>query len=186
MDNKKLFWGVVVVVLVLVWFVAGGKNKDLSDNNVEVPIATSTNEVSGTVKPVSNKPTVPKSLLSVNGNFQCEYEQSNASVVSKINIYVSGGKMRAEFRTRAGGINTVATLIVYDGYNLYSWKEGMPTGVVTQPKDISEFTSLIPADVSSAAVLGTNPNNANYDCHPWATDQSLLAKPSYVKFTQGV
>jgi len=187
---KNILWvGLAVLVVVLgVWMLTGDDNDTDVDSTNNTASSTENNGTNtgtntGTADGTNTGANIntPKSLLSVNGNFQCDFEQSNATMTSKNTIYVSKGKMRAEFRTKTGA-NTVATMVVYDGLNLYSWKEGMSTGTVTQPKNISEFTNLIPADVSSAAVLGTNPNNANYDCRPWITDQKILVKPTYVTF----
>jgi hypothetical protein len=90
--------------------------------------------------------------------------------------------LRAEFRTRYSTGKSTLTMMVYDGRYLYVWTEGMSTGIRTEPKSISELPEVIPEDITSGRVLGTNSNSVSYDCHAWSKVGSMLVKPSYVKF----
>ena len=174
----------MVLVLIGLWAIIL-RGKDEVVNNANTTIATTTdNTASGdtTNNNAVSKSATFKSLLSEKGNFECKYEQVDPKFRSTNVIYLSNGKMRAEFRMAPSTGVTIANLIVYDGQYLYAWKEGMATGVRTQPKTIAELPDVIPADMTSAAVYGTSPLNVSYDCHPWATVPSMLVKPAYVKF----
>lgn len=181
---KKILLGVLVVlVLAGVWFMSSNKKDGVVEENT--PVATTTDTItSGNTSggAVASKPATFKSLLSQKGNFECKYEQVDPNFRSTNVIYLSDGKMRAEFRLMPSTGPSVSNLMVYDGQYLYVWKEGMPTGVRTQPKSISELPDVIPADITSAAVYGTSPLSVSYDCHAWSKVPSLLAKPTYVKF----
>ncbi|MBA3733221.1 hypothetical protein H0W91_02500 [Patescibacteria group bacterium] len=178
---KNIYWGilaVVVIVLGIWWFNSRGHDAD-EVNNVNTVASSTTSNTTNTTSTL--KPTTFKGLLSQNGNFECKYEEVDPKFRSTNVIYLSGGKMRGEFRTSTS-TGTVANIALYDGRYLYVWREGASTGVRTEPKTISELPSVIPADITSAAIFGTSPKNVSWDCHPWSTDASILVKPSYVKF----
>lgn len=180
---KKILIGMMVVlVLIGVWFISSDKKDDVTEDT-NTPVATTTDTTAGgTTNSTVSKPVTFKSLLSQKGNFECKYEQVDPNFRSTNVVYLSDGKMRAEFRTMPSTGSSISNLMVYDGQYLYVWKEGMPTGTRTQPKSISELPDVIPADITSAAVYGTSPLNVSYDCHPWSKVPSMLVKPAYVKF----
>jgi hypothetical protein len=183
--NSKILAGIVIaVVAVSLWMFNKDEESPITDtveNNTTT--TTSTNNVPGVTGSTASKPTAVKGLLSEKGNFFCSYEQSSQNLSSKSTFYMSKGKIRAEFRVKTPTVTTVS-IMLYDGSNLYVWQEGMAVGKVTQPKLVSDLEKLLPKDITSAAVLGTNPNNLNYECRPWLVDEKLLVKPSYVQFTK--
>ncbi len=122
-----------------------------------------------------------KSLLTQKGNYQCDYNQVAADGQSQNVIYISGGKLRAEFRTMKSG-QAVANLSVYDGRYLYEWPEGTTVGTRKLLTSLSELPAAIPKDLTSGAVVGTNQNSVGWNCHPWLVDTKLLVAPSYVIF----
>ncbi len=186
--KNSLIWGIVALVIVglLFW-----RLNDTTDSVVGT--TPETQEVSTTTNTVVNKPTTTKpapvagmkvslgGIFAEKGNYQCDYEQATQQNRSKHVIYISNGKMRAEFRT-SEGLNSDNTLMVYDGSYLYVWTEGKTTGTISQPKTIQDLPSLIPEDVSSGRILGSGINNVSWNCHAWSLDASKLVKPSYVKF----
>lgn len=176
---KNIVWGVIAILVIVlgVWMY---KSRDTPSEAV-VSDTTTTTDTTTTGGTSSTGTQTFKSLFSEKGNFICVYEQVDPKYRSTNTIYLSDGKMRAEFRT-SSSTGSLANLMVYDGMNLYVWKEGMTVGVRTQPRSVSELPSVIPTDITSAAVLGTSPKNVSYDCHAWSKDASLLVKPAYVKF----
>lgn len=180
---KNILWGILALVLVIVLvFVFKSRDKSVALDNSTDTNATSTNVNTGTSPTTPTaKPASFKSLIALSGNHECKYEQVSQGSRSTNVVYLSNGKLRGEFRTTANGVST-ANLMVYDGKNLYVWKEGQSTGTISQPKTIAELPDVIPADITSGAVFGTNVNNASWDCHGWTTVPSLLVKPSYVTF----
>ena len=189
MKNSLVLWGVggLLVLSVVIW----GFNKK-TDSLDSVPdeneVSTTTENVKTTTSTTTTKPTSVtgmkislSGIFAEKGNHQCDYEQVTQQNRSKHVIYISNGKMRAEFRT-SEGINSDNTLMVYDGSYLYVWTEGKNTGTRTQPKTIKDLPSLIPEDISSGRILGSGINNVSWDCHAWSLDSSKLVPPSYVRF----
>ncbi len=179
----------VVLILLVVWFVRSPKStiNESGLNDDRVVVGTSTEEVknstsSVTTKNTTTKPVTLKSILSIKGSYECKYEQVSQTQTSTNSIYLADNKLRAEFRTRYSTGKSTLTMMVYDGRYLYVWTEGMSTGIRTEPKSISELPEVIPEDITSGRVLGTNSNSVSYDCHAWSKVGSMLAKPTYVKF----
>lgn len=185
--KNSLIWGVVILVILGLLFWRLNDNKDAVVNPNE------TEEVSTTTPPVTSKPSTTKpapvagmkvslgGIFAEKGNYQCDYEQATQQNRSKHVIYISNGKMRAEFRT-SEGLESNNTLMVYDGRYLYVWTEGKSTGTISEPKTIKDLPSIIPEDVSSGRILGSGINNVSWNCYAWSLDSSKLVPPSYVKF----
>lgn len=190
MDNKTKNYllgglaGLVLVVLILVIVGGGSSVTDQTTENTQTSTTTNTT----TSKPktgssVATKPATPvvesfTNIFPQKGNFKCTYEEVTPSTRSTNTLYFSNGKLRAEFRTLGG----VSNILVYDGVYMYTWGEGQSIGVRSMPKSISDFPPIIPKDINEGVVLGSGLNNASWLCHPWSADQSLVNKPSYVKF----
>lgn len=191
MEYKKILSILgVVLILVVVWLVRSPKNitnnTDLNTDSVSTTTSAEDskelNTTPGSAKTNTSKSVTIKSILSINGSHECRYEQVSQSQTSTNFIYIADNKLRAEFRTRYSTGKSTSNLMVYDGQYLYVWTEGMTTGVRTQPKSISELPDVIPTDITSGKVLGTNLNSVSYDCHAWSKIPSMLVKPTYVKF----
>lgn len=185
--NKNILWGslVVVVVVLFVWWLSSKNTPSQTISVDTTKEATNTNTVpvksTTPAKPVSTAPTETfTNLLPKLGNYQCDYEEVTQTTRSSNTVYLSDGKMRAEFRSRTALAGT-NSIMVYDGVNLYSWTEGKSEGTVTHPKSLSDFPAIIPRDIVAAKVLGSGLYNASWNCHPWIKDASLLVKPSYLK-----
>jgi hypothetical protein len=133
-------------------------------------------------KPSPSKPAVQAgSLIAQKGSYQCDYDQVQQSGSSHNVIYLSGGKMRAEFRAKVGNITT-AVISVYDGKYLYTWTEGLATGMRTSITSLNQLPTAIPKDLTSGTVYGSSFESVGWKCHAWIADKTLLAAPSYVTF----
>lgn len=179
---KNILWGVLGIIVVVALIFAFKSRDEVVGVDTEVTSTSTPSGATGTLTGVVAKPTSFKSLIALKGNHECKYEQVSGGSRSTNVIYLSDGKLRGEFRTTLANGTSLANLMVYDGVNLYVWKEGMSTGVRTQPKTIAELPDVIPTDITSAAVFGTSLDNVSWDCHAWSAKPSLLVKPSYVKF----
>ncbi len=184
--NKNILWGslAVVVVVLFVWWVSSANAPSQTavvDSTKETNTNTTAVKTTQPSKPVSVAPTETfTNLLPKLGNYQCDYEEVTQTTRSSNTVYLSDGKMRAEFRSRTATAGT-NSIMVYDGVNLYSWTEGMSTGSVIHPKSLSDFPAIIPRDIVAAKVLGSGLFSASWNCHAWSRDPSLLVKPSYLK-----
>jgi hypothetical protein len=185
--NKNILWGSVIVVgvVLVVWLIVSKGNSPVQNVNTEDTTKSVVTEKpavkSVASKPVSVAPTETfTNILPKLGNYQCDYEEVTQSTRSTNTVYLSDGRMRAEFRSRTADGST-NSIMVYDGYNLYTWTEGKSTGTVTHPKYLSDFPAIIPKEIVAAKVLGSGLFNASWSCHPWSKDASMLVKPSYLK-----
>ena len=158
------------------------------------PSDLSTTTVSGVADMVSTtaapaKPVAPaikggntyKSLLTQKGNYQCDYSQVTSDGQSNNVVYISDGKLRAEFRSTIKG-QEGANLSVYDGRYLYTWREGTSVGTKSLITSLGQLPTAIPKDLTSGAIHGDGVNSVGWDCHTWLVDKKLLTPPVYVTF----
>jgi len=131
--------------------------------------------------PIKNGTPSFKSLLTQKGNYQCDYEQTSTTGKSHNVIYLSDGKLRAEFRSTMAA-NQGANLSVYDGHYLYTWREGTSVGTKTAITALGQLPTAIPKDLTSGAIYGDNYDSVGWQCHTWLVDKTLLTPPSYVTF----
>ncbi|MES2087533.1 MAG: hypothetical protein V4467_00920 [Patescibacteria group bacterium] len=174
--NRNIIIGIVVVAILAIlgiWYFS-------SSTMPSVPAETSSTNTQTNVTPVKNTTTF-RSIFAQSGNHQCSYEQVNPTSRSTSVVYIADGKMRGEFRTITATTST-ANLMIYSGGLLYSWKEGAVTGKKLSITSVAELPEVIPSDLTSGAVYGTNPDNVSWDCHDWLMDAKLLTVPANIKF----
>ena len=191
--QKNTFIGIAIVVLLAiagVWFsVPSVENKEVTVPE-NTPTTTPVAAIPTPLPPLPKKP-VPKpatgsgntykSLLTQQGSYQCDYSQVSSAGQSQNVIYISNGKLRAEFRTMSGDTSS-SNLSVYDGQYLYEWREGTAVGTKKLLTSLSELPAAIPKDLTSGGVIGNNGNSVGWNCHVWLVDAKILVPPSYVKF----
>ncbi len=187
MNQKTVIWGIVVIILIVlgVWYFSS-----MTPNTATSVTTTATSTATSTT-PTAPVTTVPvtaatksafKSIFTQSGNYECTYQQVGGSTQGMSTIYISGGKMRGEFRTTSGAASS-ANLMIYNGGYLYSWVEGTTVGKKTSISSLADLPQVIPQDLTSGAIFGTNDNSVGWDCHDWLTNNSLFVIPTYVKFT---
>src|SRR3989338_2323434 len=181
MKDNLLIGAVVVIVIILgiVLFNSNNNSPQISPNNTATTEET-TKTPAPVVKTASPAPKVEDftNIFPQKGNFKCVYEEVTPSSRSTNTMYFSDGKMRVEFRTLAGASN----IMFYDGKYMYNWGEGQNTGIISQPKSISDFPAIIPKDITQGKVLGSGLNSVSWDCNAWAKDPTLVTKHSYIVF----
>ncbi len=181
----------LAVFALAVWYFAypapQNSQSDAAQASTQVATTTPTSEPTPVsapaVKASGKSPSANtfKSLLTQTGSYQCDYSQVQSTGQSNNVIYIYGGKLRGEFRTSKNG-DTIANLLVYDGRYLYSWQEGSSTGTRTLLTSLSQLPLVIPKDLTSGQIYGTNYESVGWNCHTWLTNKSLLTPPSYVTF----
>ena len=185
--NKNILWGslAVVAVVLIVWMI----NFSSVKNEVPAPVSTSTTQTvantpaktTNTTKPVATiKTETFTNILPRVGNYQCDYEVVSPTERTTNTVYLSDGKMRAEFRTTTA-TDSSSNIVLYDGVYLYKWTEGKSSGTAIQPKSLSDFPTVIPKDLLAPTSLGSGLNSASWNCHAWTVNKTMLAKPSYLK-----
>ncbi|MCR4281373.1 MAG: hypothetical protein NUV88_03525 [Candidatus Kaiserbacteria bacterium] len=185
MNQNKIIGGIVLAVILVwgIWYFSSSSTGGIAgtqDETATTTVATGTAASPGTaVTPaVSN---TFRSIFTQSGNHECLYEQVTSSGKSSSRIYIADGKMRGEFRTISGTTNT-ASLMIYNGGILYSWKEGATTGRKSTISSMAELPDAIPNDLTSGGGFGVSLDNVSWDCHDWAKDPAVLVVPTYVKF----
>jgi hypothetical protein len=199
MKNRVLY-GVLIIVLligILMWARAAGDFRSASS-----PTSLATSSTVGQIDATSSVANSPQSaaaahkttqsgaqssrtfhtIFTQSGNHECDYDSVTATGRTSDRVYISGGKMRGEFRTVAG-VSAHATMMVFDGYYLYTWTEGTTHGIRSDLTSVSQLPVAIPGDLMSGAVLGAGTNSVGWNCHPWIKDAALLMPPSYVTFS---
>lgn len=175
--------GIVIVVAAAalgIWYFSYSNAGTGAQNETATTTAATDNTGTQTV-PAAGSSTF-RSIFTQDGNTQCDYTQTSTGMQGTSVIYIADGKMRGEFRTTTNGI-VKATLMIYSGGYLYSWKEGATVGTKSSIKTLADLPEVIPSDLTSGAVLGTGSNNVGWNCHSWAKDVKLFALPTYVTFS---
>jgi hypothetical protein len=168
----------ILVIAGLGWWIWSAKGAPSSDTQGQT---ASTTVNGGSTATQAGAQNTFKSIFAGSGNHECIYDQVTSSSQTKSVIQIADGKMRGEFRTTSGN-QTIATLMVYTGGYLYSWKEGATTGTRTSISSVADLPDAIPQDLTSGAIFGTSAESVGWDCHAWLKDATVLTVPSYVKF----
>ena len=181
MNQKTIVWGLGIIIIIALglWYFSSS-----SAVPTDTTGGTATTSTTGTPStPAPAGASTFKSIFTQSGNHQCSYASSDdsASTQSTSVVYISGGKMRAEFRT--SGATVSANFMIYNGGYLYTWKEGASVGKKSSIKSLAELPQAIPQDLTSGAIFGTASDNVSWDCHPWITDATYFTIPTYVKFS---
>ena len=186
MKNNNILIGAVVVLVLVAGYLAYTSKLSLAPG--EETLETAHNEE--TENPTSSVPKTNtvvkstntfKSIFQQPGSHKCNFEQVSQDSRTSGVVYVADGKMRGEFRT-VTAYKTTVSLMVYNGGTLYSWTEGMGTGTKGPLNSVSELPFVIPEDLTSGKVLGTNASGVGWVCYDWVKNNTLLAPPSYVNF----
>jgi hypothetical protein len=175
---------IAIVVLLGVWLYATPQTAMAPADMPTTTAPVAARVVSGTpAKPVTANTSgnTYKSLLTQKGNFQCDYSQVTSDGQSNNVVYISDGKLRAEFRSTIKGQGG-SNLSVYDGRYLYTWREGTSVGTKSLITSLGQLPTAIPKDLTSGAIHGDGVNSVGWDCHTWLVDKKLLTPPAYVSF----
>jgi len=179
-----MVWGLVIVIVLALgaWFLLSPGNTPQApiQNSTTTPAQAPTQNVPKAPSPITGGNTY-KSLLTQQGNYECDYDQVTASGQNHNVIYISDGKLRAEFHSNTGA--NAGSFAVYDGHYLYTWTEGKSTGIRTVVTSLGQLPAAIPRDLTSGQIYGNSTYGVGWKCHSWLVNKSLLVPPLYVKFS---
>ena len=184
-----LFRTIVKIVLVLIfipilwWLVTSlySDEKSKPREVIVVPQATSTDARALKSASPSRGERAVDSLIVQDGNYQCELDQIHSGSRGHDAIYLGGGRLRAEFRTKSGNV-TKAIFWVYDGRFLYTWKGGAAVGTKVAITSLKELPATIPENLVGGRIYGTTFESDGWICHPWIEETELLMPSSGIKF----
>lgn len=193
MNNRTIaLLGFLVIILAVCALLLLKAHKVSTSSPQNVMAGTTTRDTSPTYVKVTSPANGPKalthisggstykSMLTQEGNYECDYDQVTADGQYHNVIYLSDGKLRAEFRSPTG--NTPSSLSLYDGRYLYVWTEGTTHGVRTTITSLGQLPNAIPKDLTNGHIYGNAYNSVGWICHSWAVNSSLLTPPRYVTF----
>lgn len=113
------------------------------------------------------------------GSYQCTVHQAVSDFDTEGTVFISKGNIRGEFKTIAEGKNVTSSILVRDGF-MYAWSSMMPK---------SGMKMVVKADAQNNGASGSGTYSWNaeqigeYDCTPWAPDESTFAVPTAITFT---
>lgn len=120
-------------------------------------------------------------LIARGGDHMCTFDQTVENSHSTGTVYVSGGKMRGDFKSDVNAVGTnmsVESHMISDGEFMWSWSNMMPSG----------FKMKIDQTATPSNGAGQGAFDANmklaYDCDPWTPDASKFTLPSAITFTE--
>ncbi len=166
--NSKII-GVILALIILL--LAGGAYF-LSQNKS----STQTNQ-SVTPTKAEGKSSSLLNLLTQGGNQRCSFKSSTSKTSTEGTVYISGGKIRGDFKTTIEGKVQEMSMIRNGDMN-YIWGPSLPTGIKMKVslEDLSK-------NQQAGQFVNTN-EKLNYNCMPWSTDSSLFTPPANIKFSE--
>lgn len=111
------------------------------------------------------------------GSWKCTVTTSIEEAPSTGTVYVSDGKVRADFVSKPaamGGAEVKSSMIQADGF-VYTWSDAYPQGMKLPVPSSSD-----PA-VSEATAFDYT-QQVDYDCGPWMADGALFTPPAEISF----
>lgn len=164
--NTKIIAVVVGIIILLGaggYFVLGNK----TSNNI-APATAPTQ----TQKPSSSL----FDLLTKGGNQKCDFASSDNGTDSKGTAYISGDKMRVDLESTVDG-KTSTSYIIRNADTNYIWGSDVKQGIkVTLSEEDLKNDTQVNQYINSK-------ENVDYNCAPWAADNSKFNPPTDIKFT---
>ncbi len=176
---RKLSLFIALIVLILL--VVGGA---IFLNRSKESTSSTTTE---TPKPTTTKENTMMSLseLLLKGKSQmCTYDYKDAqNGTVKGVVYISGGKVRADFTTTANG-KPYSGSMINDTKYMYTWSSEAKTGFKTQISDMKQMMDQKSVSPTTTQQQSLDSNvKYDYKCADWVVDNSKFSPPSDIKFT---
>ncbi len=176
MNKKTLIIGVILLLLLV-----GGTlifSKKTVAPQKEIGSAMMKQEVS----PKKESTMMSLSELLTSGKTQsCSYDY-NDEISGKMSgkVFLSGGKMRSDYRiTDKEGTETTGS-IINDGTNLYIWSSARPEGLkMAVSEDMKKDMANSQGDAAKYVDMN---KKINYHCDSWTMSSSFFSPPSDVQF----
>lgn len=168
--QKIILWVVISLVIV------GGGYFVLISNNKGAPSDSDTT----TVPSESAKKMAFSEFLKSGEASKCSVTQSVSGLEMKGTVYAYKGMMNGEFKTEAYGKTIQTDFVLRDGYT-YTWTSAAPNIGFKAKAAVPVGTNVAPA----SGQIGFNAETiGDYDCQPWAVDESKFTLPTSVTFRE--
>lgn len=170
-SSKVILSIIVILVIAAIAFAMVRSNNNGTDTATTIDDATTSETAfSGNLF----------ALASRGGDWECTWASEQDDVDLDGTVFVSNGMFRSDVEISGPGLSATAHAIG-DGQFVYSWSDGMTTGVRMQAP---------PGGAGALETAGTNADNLqfigeySYDCDPWTADAGVFALPSGVTFVE--
>lgn len=172
MTNKKdRGFGVGIVILVIAVLAIGGAAYVTTRQDVNVNNETDDDSRSGVSAQRS-----AKDLLALGRDMRCTFSQTASGLNNSGVIYVSGGKMRGDFRTQTSVTGEVKSHMITDDQTMHMWSDIMPQGIKI------EVSKRADTDVETGAP--DFDQELDYLCEDWRPTPETFTLPSNVVFAE--
>ncbi len=167
--NKNIIMGVgtLIILGVIVGFFVVNKKSTLNP--------TMMNQQAGEMSPSpmanDNSPKSLKDLLTL-GSQKCTF---NAGTQSTGTVYVSSGKMKADF-TISIAQGDITSHMLIDGETGYVWSDDSKGGIKMQ------INAVNPSATPNAKTMDVN-KKYDYSCVPWTVNESFFVLPANITFS---
>ncbi len=173
MKNKT---SLIVLILIIIILLAGGAYFMMkkTPSKISETKMTQTSPTAMKTKGTMTAGTL-KSLLTLGKSVKCSFSNKTESNSSEGTVYVSGGKMRADFSSTSGKTTTNGHVIA-DSQFSYFWMDQSKQGFkfpITN-KETSTGTTQQSFDMNQSV---------NYSCGDWNADSSVFSLPIGVTFS---
>ena len=170
---------IIIGIALIGWGIYHKYNQGTYTPNATSTSANSYNTLSqSSSNTQSSSQSKPIAMFNQGGSHICTFDNLSNGHKSTATIYIADGKMRGEFRAN----NSVGDIMVYNGGNLYTWKEGSATGMRSQVRLIADLPAALPKDLTGGVIIGNSANNSSWECHDWLKKSALLTPPANVAF----
>lgn len=159
--NRILIGAIVIVVVALgaIGFLLSKTAKQTVNNTPR------------TLEEAIKSETSLRELMNLSTSQQCSFR--NEENTSQGNIFIGGGKMRADFSITQDE-KMVSSHMVSDGNNIYIWSEDMEAGVKIPLAMVDDTTKSAQGRTESVDL----DQKGTYDCSSWQVDNSKFETPN--------
>lgn len=169
--NKNIVIGAIVLLLL----VGGGAYMMMNKNSTTTPSPIDTSPTTTSETPSTSMKSL-KDLLTSGVAQKCTFSDNTQTGNMDGTTYITTGKMRGDFNSTVSG-KTTGTHMIVDGKTSYMWVDGQTTGF-----KMSFDPQSVDTKAPSEQAIDMN-KTLDYNCSPWAVDNSLFTTPTGVKFT---
>lgn len=121
-----------------------------------------------------------KDLLASGTAKKCTFSSTQSGTASEGTVYVSGGRVRGDFKTTASGQAPMTMSMITDGKTIHMWGDQLGKQGIKITVDEKATT---PAAGGGSPTDLNSPVNMN--CSAWIVQSSMFDLPAGVTFTEG-
>lgn len=170
MQRLVLIAIIVVVVLGALWYVYSGKQSSMPYSGNQAQESSMGNKMSGKIA----------DLINAGKSLECNFSSDINGYKSSGTVYVSGQKVRGDFKSEAEG-KMMDSHMIQDGETIYTWTTDPKQGMMVKisKEDVEKYQDG-PAGGSNKSF--NIDQSYDYDCKAWGANPSKFEKPADIQF----